>query len=261
MTDAQARNAVVVGGVVCAIAIVAGAASRGELPAPRRLLAGGVVFVALAALADTNPRLAGPTTGLVTVAIVLANGGPALDGITKAATSTAKLGSGVVPRRGAPAVNVAAGSGGATGGAAAAGTTPGIVGGVGAAGGAVVAGAIAGSPVPGIAPHAATHETAGLAGYPAYDYMAPAGTRVVAPVDGTISRLSGKDPRLGGPPGGALGYSIYIAGSNGRSYFLTHIDRVSVRQGQRVRQGEQIAVVAAGPPSWSSPHVHMGIHG
>lgn len=256
MNEGQARNAVVVGGVVCAIAIVAGAASRGELPRPRRLLAGGVVFVALAALADTNPRLAGPATGLVTVAIVLANGGPALDGITKAATSTAKLGSGVVPRRGAPAVSAASSGGGATGGAAAAGAS----GSAGAVGGAALAGAIPGSPIPGQSPHAPTHDTAGLPGYPAYDYMAPAGTTVVAPVDGTISRLSGKDPRLGGPPGGALGYSIYIAGSNGRSYFLTHLDRVAVRQGQRVKQGQAIAVVAAGPASWSSPHVHMGVH-
>lgn len=258
MTEGQARNAVVVGGVVSAIAIVAGAAAKGDLPRPRRLLAGGVVFIALAALADTNPRLAAPTTGLVTVAIVLANGGDALDGITKAATSAGKLGSGVVPRRGAPSVLTAAGSGGATGGAAAAGASQPA--GVGAAGGAV-AGAIAGSPVPGQAPHAATHATSGLPGYPAYDYMAPAGTTVVAPVDGKVTRLSGKDPRLGGPPGGPLGYSIYITGTNGKRYYLTHIDRIGVQVNQTVRQGQPIAVVANAPASWSSPHVHMGVNG
>lgn len=118
MTEATARNAVLVGGVVCAIAVTAGAASRGSLPQPRRLLATGIVFVALAALADTNPRLAGPATGLVTVAVVLANGTEALDGITKAVTSAGKLGSGSIPRRGAPEVPSA--SGGAAGGAAAA---------------------------------------------------------------------------------------------------------------------------------------------
>ena len=123
-----------------------------------------------------------------------------------------------------------------------------------------ISGAIPGSPIAGMQPHSATHETAGLAGYPAYDYMAPAGTPTVAPATGRIIRLSGKDPSLGGPPGGALGYSIYLQGG-GKSYFLTHLDKLRVKAGQRVRQGQQIAQVAAGPASWSSPHVHMGVRG
>ena len=123
-----------------------------------------------------------------------------------------------------------------------------------------VANAIPGSPVPGQSPHAATHETSGLAGYPAYDYMAPAGTVTVAPATGRIMRLSGKDPSLGGSPGGPLGYSIYLQGG-GHNYFLTHLDKLRVKAGQRVRQGQQIAEVAAGPASWSSPHVHMGVRG
>jgi murein DD-endopeptidase MepM/ murein hydrolase activator NlpD len=128
-------------------------------------------------------------------------------------------------------------------------------------GGNVVKGAIAGSPVPGLRPHSATHETAGLPGYPAYDYMASAGTPCVAPVSGKIERLSGKDPSAGGTPGGPLGYSIYLTGSNGKSYYMTHLDKVKVKAGQSVRQGEQIAEVASGPRSWSTPHVHMGIRG
>jgi murein DD-endopeptidase MepM/ murein hydrolase activator NlpD len=126
--------------------------------------------------------------------------------------------------------------------------------------GAIVARAIPGSPVPGIPPHAPTHPTGGLSGYPAYDYLAPAGTPCVAPVSGTIFKLSGKDPSLGGPPGGALGYSIYLEGG-GRKYFMTHLDKVLVHVGQSVRQGEQIAQIAAGPASWSTPHVHMGVMG
>ena len=118
-----------------------------------------------------------------------------------------------------------------------------------------------GSPVPGQRPHSASHETSGLSGYPAYDYMAPAGTPCVAPVDGRIDRLSGKDPSQGGPPGGALGYSIYLSGDNGKSYFMTHLDKVLVKSGQKVKQGEKIAQVADGPSSWSSPHVHMGVNG
>jgi murein DD-endopeptidase MepM/ murein hydrolase activator NlpD len=118
-----------------------------------------------------------------------------------------------------------------------------------------------GSPVAGKKAQRASHQTSGLAGYPAFDYMAPAGTKVGAPVGGTIVRVSGKDPRLGGAPGGPLGYSVYLKGTDGRTYFLTHIDKLTVKPGQKVKQGQQIAVVANGPKSWSSPHVHMGVHG
>ena len=74
-------------------------------------------------------------------------------------------------------------------------------------------------------------------------------------------RISGKDPKLGGAPGGALGYSVYLRGDDGKTYFLTHIDRVRPKVGARVRQGQKIAVVANGPSSWSTPHVHMGVKG
>jgi murein DD-endopeptidase MepM/ murein hydrolase activator NlpD len=33
-----------------------------------------------------------------------------------------------------------------------------------------------------------------------------------------------------------------------------------VKVGDRVKQGHQIAQVADGPPSWSTPHCHMGTH-
>lgn len=127
--------------------------------------------------------------------------------------------------------------------------------------GARVKGAVRGSPVPGQKPQRTTHDTDGLPGYPAYDYMAPAGKSVVAPVGGKVIRISGKDPKAGGAPGGALGYSVYLRGDDGKTYFLTHIDRVRPKVGARVRQGQKIAVVANGPSSWSTPHVHMGVKG
>lgn len=124
-----------------------------------------------------------------------------------------------------------------------------------------VKGAVHGSPIPGQTPQSATHDTSGLPGYPAFDYMAPAGTKVVSPVNGKIIKLSGQDPKAGGPPGGALGYSLYIKANNGRTYFLTHMGSRSVKLGQRVRAGQRIGTVANGPSSWSSPHIHMGING
>lgn len=132
---------------------------------------------------------------------------------------------------------------------------------VGPSGGVMVQGAIPGSPIPGQKPRSSSHPTSGLAGYPAFDYMAPAGTPTVAPESGTVFKLSGKSPKAGGPSGGPLGYSIYIQGKSGKKYFITHLDKVRVKVGQRVRQGQQIAVVADGPSSWSSPHAHMGVSG
>ena len=118
-----------------------------------------------------------------------------------------------------------------------------------------------GSPVPGLRPAASSdHDTGNLPGFRAHDFMARAGTPCVAPESGTIYKLSGKDPKLGGPSGGALGYSIYLAGVSGTKYFMTHLDKVRVKVGQKVTQGEQIAEVANGPASWSSPHVHMGMN-
>lgn len=106
------------------------------------------------------------------------------------------------------------------------------------------------------------HETAGLSGYPAKDYFAPAGSPCVSPVTGKVTKLSGSAPGAHCTPGGACGYSVYISGG-GKSYFLTHIENVSVNVGDSVKQGEKIATLIASPPGtgWSVPHVHMGVNG
>lgn len=242
----NAHRTVILSGMAAAAAVTVGSARRGELPRPRQLLAGGIVFIALAALADSQPKMAAPTAILVAVSVTLIQGEDAAKGILAGVTSKAKLGTKDVPKAGAP--DVGSGTPAASTPGAPSQAAPGVLGPI-----------YPGSPIAGQMPHAATHETAGLPGYPAYDYMAPAGTTVVSPVAGAIFRLTGKDPKLGGPPGGPLGYSIYIQGTNGKSYYLTHLDRVAVKVGQRVTQGQPIAVVANGPPSWSSPHVHMGV--
>ena len=122
--------------------------------------------------------------------------------------------------------------------------------------------AIGGSPVPGEKPHAPTHPTAGLNGFPAFDYMAPAGSPVVAPVSGKIVRFSGYDPKLGAVQGagGPLGWSIYLQGDNGHTYFLTHLGSRTVKVGQRVNQGVQIGTVANYRKYGRPDHVHMGVH-
>jgi murein DD-endopeptidase MepM/ murein hydrolase activator NlpD len=71
-------------------------------------------------------------------------------------------------------------------------------------------------------------------------------------VNGKVYKLSGKDPKLGGPAGGPLGYSVYIKGDNGKRYYLTHMDKIGVKVGQRIRRGTQIAVVAHGYGAWGT---------
>ena len=129
--------------------------------------------------------------------------------------------------------------------------------------GGVVKGARYGSPVPGQRPHRATHPTAGLDGYPAYDYMAKAGTPVAAPVGGEIIKLSGHNPKNGptNGPHGPFGYSVYVRGEDGRIYFLTHLGSRDVKVGQKVSQGEMIGTVGNYAKWGGADHVHMGVHG
>lgn len=120
----------------------------------------------------------------------------------------------------------------------------------------------AGSPVPGQRPVPATHQTAGLAGFPAVDYFAKAGTPCVSPVTGKVTRLSGHDPKNGptNGPHGPFGWSVYIEGG-GKTYFLTHMGSRTVRVGQSVRQGEQIGTVGNYVRWGGTDHIHQGVKG
>lgn len=108
------------------------------------------------------------------------------------------------------------------------------------------------------------HQTDGLPGYPAHDYFAPAGTHAVAPVSGKVVKLSGHDPAQGptNGPHGPLGWSVYIQGSDGKTYFLTHLgSRTNVKVGQTVKQGQIIGTVANYDKYGTPSHIHEGVHG
>jgi hypothetical protein len=103
----------------------------------------------------------------------------------------------------------------------------------------------------------ATHQTAGLPGYPAVDVFGSPGMQVGSPISGRVVKLSGQ---AGGPGGGgAYGYSEYVSGG-GRTYFLTHFGSRSVRLGQRVRRGQVLGTVAD-YPGGVPDHIHEGLHG
>ena len=106
-----------------------------------------------------------------------------------------------------------------------------------------------------------THQTAGLPGYPAVDVFAQPGTKVLAPADGVVDRLSGRDPATGGSPGGSYGWSIYLKSRKGR-YYLTHFGSRTVTLTKNVRKGDVIGTVCdskvSGKPGTS--HIHEGFN-
>lgn len=108
----------------------------------------------------------------------------------------------------------------------------------------------------------ATHQTAGLPGYPAIDNFAPAGSTVGAPEAGTITRFSGHDPKEGGQPGGAYGWSMYLTCPSA-IYYFTHFGSRAVTLGQKVKRGEMLGTVCdarvVGSPT-STSHIHEGKH-
>jgi len=109
----------------------------------------------------------------------------------------------------------------------------------------------------------AEHPTAGLEGFPAHDYMAPAGAPVVAPVTGKVIKLSGHDPSAGPTEGvhGPFGLSVYIQGNDGRTYYMTHLGSRDVRVGETLREGQQLGTVGDYARWGGANHVHMGVSG
>lgn len=120
-----------------------------------------------------------------------------------------------------------------------------------------------GVPVVGLTSVGGEHPTEGLAGYPAHDYFAKAGSAVVAPVAGTVVRLSGHNPKVGPTEGphGPFGWSVYIKGTNGKVYFLTHLGSRDVQVGEKLAVDQPIGTVGNYAKYGTPSHVHMGVHG
>jgi len=107
-----------------------------------------------------------------------------------------------------------------------------------------------------------THSTAGLPGYPAIDFMGNAGSAVVAPVSGTVTKLSGHPTSEGAVlgQGGPFGRSVYITTPGGSVVFITHLgDDVEVHEGQQVSAGQQIGTIGDYPGT-TPDHVHIGVN-
>jgi murein DD-endopeptidase MepM/ murein hydrolase activator NlpD len=104
---------------------------------------------------------------------------------------------------------------------------------------------------------AALHPTGGLPGNWALDFMAPGGTKVVAPQAGLVHRLSGHNPIEGMLPGAVFGWTIYLDCADG-FWFLTHFGQRSCHVGQHVVPGTLLGLVGHWPHDEGRSHTHAG---
>lgn len=107
------------------------------------------------------------------------------------------------------------------------------------------------------------HETGGLPGNWAIDFLCRAGSAIVAPERATVTRFSGSDPAAGRPNAiGVYGWTTYLQTPKGYVYFLTHQGArlPSLKVGQRVEAGDLLGFVGRQQPLTGRPdHLHIGV--
>jgi len=81
------------------------------------------------------------------------------------------------------------------------------------------------------------------------DWATPTGTPIVASCGGTVAKAGW---------GGGYGYVVYINHEDGRQTRYAHLSKVQVKVGQKVKQGQQIAL-SGNTGITSGPHLHFEI--
>lgn len=104
------------------------------------------------------------------------------------------------------------------------------------------------------------HPTSGIRGNYALDFMAKPNTPILAVESGTITRISGYNPTTGvHGAGDVFGWSYYLRTlSSFGFYYGTHLGRVFVGAGQKVRVGDIIGLVGNWPHDPPRSHHHLG---
>jgi len=103
------------------------------------------------------------------------------------------------------------------------------------------------------------HETGGVPGNWAKDWICPAGTPIVAVERATVTRLSGKAPSSDGPDSiGAYGWSTWYRTPTGVLWFWTHfgLREPGLAVGDRLEPGTILGYV--GDQDFRPDHIHGG---
>jgi len=104
------------------------------------------------------------------------------------------------------------------------------------------------------------HETSGLDGNWALDFICKAGLGIVAVEAGRITRFSGNDPSDDNADrNGVYGWTTYYETAAGYEYFATHQGRryPTLRPGMRVEAGDLLGYV--GDQRFRPDHLHLGV--
>ncbi len=103
------------------------------------------------------------------------------------------------------------------------------------------------------------HQTGGISGNYALDFLANPGTPVLAVEDGTVSRTSGYDPASGlhGSNRDVFGWSVYLRSRYGFHY-STHYGQLEVGAGSKVQVGDLLGFVGDWPHDRGRSHTHWG---
>jgi hypothetical protein len=98
-----------------------------------------------------------------------------------------------------------------------------------------------------------THDTSGLSGYPAFDTNFRAGSSVIAPEGGTVTRHSGND---------RSGFSLYLTGDSGLKYYFQHMNSEGRAPLGRIEKGGKIGTVGSAShfPGERVDHNHVGVN-
>lgn len=102
------------------------------------------------------------------------------------------------------------------------------------------------------------HQTLGIFGNYALDFLAAGKTPVLAVEAGTVSRTAGHDPASGTHGDGSVfGWSVYLRCKTG-FYYYTHFGRLLVSAGSVCRVGDVIGYVGDWPRDPGRSHTHLG---
>jgi len=105
------------------------------------------------------------------------------------------------------------------------------------------------------------HETGGLPGYWALDFICHAGLGMCAPEAGVVRKFSGNDPSDDDADAqGVYGWTTYILTPAGYDYMITHQGRryPTLRVGMKVQPGDLIGFV--GDQRFRPDHAHVAVH-